>query len=125
MITFLCSTPEIAGAGLAVWKRSHENRRHHYSKFSTGTCCRSYCRVTAAEEVIFIRFNFYFCHFFFKGFDEFMNLVMDDAVEIYMKKDFKRQIGQFKFKLLLGVPYSYLRLSLSLSQGEFYCVEIT
>ena len=29
----------------------------------------------------------------FQGFDEFMNLVMDDAMEIYMKKDFKRQIG--------------------------------
>ena len=39
-----------------------------------------------------------------------MNLVMDDAIEIYLKKDFKRQIGQFKFKLYLGVPYSYLSL---------------
>ncbi|CAI8023949.1 Small nuclear ribonucleoprotein E [Geodia barretti] len=28
------------------------------------------------------------------GFDEFMNLVMDDAVEVYMKKDFRRQIGR-------------------------------
>ena len=34
-----------------------------------------------------------------QGFDEFMNLVMDDAMEIYMKKDFKRQIGRFKFEL--------------------------
>ena len=27
-----------------------------------------------------------------------MNLVMDDAVEVYMKKDFRRQIGRFEFK---------------------------
>lgn len=40
------------------------------------------------------------CVCVFQGFDEFMNLVMDDAVEVYMKKDFRRQIGWFEFKHL-------------------------
>jgi small nuclear ribonucleoprotein E len=28
------------------------------------------------------------------GFDEFMNLVMDDAEEVYLKKDTKKKVGK-------------------------------
>ena len=30
-----------------------------------------------------------------QGFDEFMNLVMDDAEEVYVKEKKRRQVGEF------------------------------
>ena len=33
------------------------------------------------------------CDLFFQGFDEFMNLVMDEAQEVYHKSENRRQIG--------------------------------
>jgi LSM domain len=33
-----------------------------------------------------------------EGFDEFMNLVIDDAVEVNLKKDKRRQLGRILLK---------------------------
>lgn len=40
------------------------------------------------------------CHFAAlcpQGFDEFMNIVMDDAEEVFVKTDARKQIGAFIF----------------------------
>ena len=81
----LCSIPESPCPSLALRQRYHENRRRHHSKLlSFSSDLSQWISVCV-----------------FQGFDEFMNLVMDDAVEVYMKKDFRRQIGWFEFKHLL------------------------
>ena len=33
-----------------------------------------------------------------QGFDEFMNLVIDDAVEVHTQKDIRRQLGRILLK---------------------------
>ena len=70
---------------MAVWKRGHENRRHYHSE----------CGIIESFNLLVI-ITLVLILPVYKGFDEFMNLVMDDAMEVYMKKDYRRQIGQFK-----------------------------
>ena len=67
---------------MAVRKRDNENRGNHYRE-------------------LFRNFSLIIGNLVSQGFDEFMNLVMDDAVELYIKKDFRRQIGRFEFENLV------------------------
>ena len=67
---------------MAVRKRDNENRGNHYRE-------------------LFQNFSLIIGNLVSQGFDEFMNLVMDDAVELYIKKDFRRQIGRFEFENLV------------------------
>ena len=70
---------EIPCASLVVWSWQDENRRHYNCESTFRLLYKKYLCVNNNMQ----------------GFDEFMNLVMDDAEEVYVKEKKRRQVGEF------------------------------
>ena len=53
-----------------------------------------------------------------QGFDEFMNLVMDDAEEVYVKEKKRRSVGELSMSLALLAGWVYFTMTSFPSSGR-------
>ena len=63
---------------MAIWPWEDAYRRYHHCKWPI------VFNINALSVVVYA----------LQGFDEFMNLTMDDAEEVYVKENKRRQVGE-------------------------------
>lgn len=69
---------------MALWAGEDAYRRYHHCKWPISYLILIFCFGNALSVAVYA----------LQGFDEFMNLTMDDAEEVYVKEGKRRQVGE-------------------------------